>query len=495
MQTLENVEPPGAIQGDVGLLSDQIVSVPTLRPLRPAGTSSYGYRRFYNAALLLFGDVLILSGSILAANLWIGDRPLVVPTLLLIVLLLPVWLTGAMLTRLLPGWGLGPIEELRRLIILTTLTYSVGGVILFGIGWPALPDASLPAAWIVSLVLIPFIRIRIKRLAIALGWWGTHANIYGTKAGTTAVLKLLEREQGFGFIPSGIMQSDDVFSSAAFAQHRGGTRTSPASVAILALEGLSREQVIDLLEGPMASYRSLILVPDFVGLPSLWVRTRDFNGVLGLEITCNLADPFARVLKRTIDLAIVVALSPVWVPLCLLIAGLIWLEDRSPALFRQERVKQGGQPFYTLKFRTMVPDAERVLRDHLERDEALRQEWNAHFKLRHDPRITNIGRLLRKTSLDELPQLLNVLQGDMSLVGPRPLPAYHNAALPPRVRELRERVRPGITGMWQVSGRSDAGTKGMELHDPYYVRNWSPWLDGVILVRTARTVFRGTGAY
>lgn len=493
MQTLENVEPPGTIQGSDGLLSQPFVSIPHPPLSRPAGSSSYGFRRFSNAALLLLGDVLVLSGSILAANVWIRERPLVVASLLLLVLLLPIWLTGALLSRLLPGWGLGPIEELRRLIILTTLTYSVGGVILFGIDWPSLPDASLPTAWLMSLVLIPFARIRIKRFAIALGWWGTHANIYGTPAGTAAVLKLLEREQGFGFIPNRVAQGDE--TSAHYGNLLPNTPTPPASVAILALDGLDRQQVIDLLEGPLASYRSLILVPDFVGLPSLWVRTRDFNGVLGLEITCNLTDPAARALKRTIDLAIVVALSPLWVPLCLLIASIIWLEDRNPALFKQERVKQGGQTFFTLKFRTMVPGAERVLAEHLERDAALMQEWNTHFKLRHDPRITRIGRILRKTSLDELPQLLNVLQGDMSLVGPRPLPAYHNAALPPRVRELRERVRPGITGMWQVSGRSDAGLEGMELHDPYYVRNWSPWLDGVILVRTARAVFRGTGAY
>jgi lipopolysaccharide/colanic/teichoic acid biosynthesis glycosyltransferase len=143
----------------------------------------------------------------------------------------------------------------------------------------------------------------------------------------------------------------------------------------------------------------------------------------------------------------------------------------------------------------MRPDADRVLEKALAADPALRAEWDATFKLENDPRITRAGRLIRATSLDELPQLLNVLRGEMSLVGPRPLPAYHHDELEEDVREVRERVRPGLTGLWQVSGRSDTGTAGMERWDPYYVRNWSLWLDVVILVRTFRAVLARSGAY
>ena len=125
----------------------------------------------------------------------------------------------------------------------------------------------------------------------------------------------------------------------------------------------------------------------------------------------------------------------------------------------------------------------------------LAEEWNRNFKLKKDPRVTRMGGFLRKTSLDELPQLFNVLKGEMSLVGPRPLPRYHQDKMPENIRALRERVRPGITGLWQVSGRSDAGPAGMERWDTYYVRNWSLWLDIVILVRTVRVVIGGHGAY
>jgi lipopolysaccharide/colanic/teichoic acid biosynthesis glycosyltransferase len=225
------------------------------------------------------------------------------------------------------------------------------------------------------------------------------------------------------------------------------------------------------------------------------VVPRDLQGILGLEITKNLLNPFARIFKRGIDLVLVVSTAPLWAPLMLLLYLLIWLEDRKNPMFLQPRVGRGGGTFRTAKFRTMVPNAEQVLQKALKKDPALRVEWEAHFKLRKDPRITKVGNLLRKTSLDEIPQLLNVLRGTMSLVGPRPLPAYHFQDLPERVRWLRDKVQPGITGLWQVSGRSESGTAGMEKWDPYYVRNWSIWLDIVILARTIKTVLFARGAY
>jgi lipopolysaccharide/colanic/teichoic acid biosynthesis glycosyltransferase len=151
--------------------------------------------------------------------------------------------------------------------------------------------------------------------------------------------------------------------------------------------------------------------------------------------------------------------------------------------------------FKAYKLRTMVPHADQVLEAALKTDPDLRREWDEKCKLRNDPRITPVGRFIRATSLDELPQLVNVLRGEMSWIGPRPLPLYHHEQLPEQVRDLRERVLPGITGLWQVSGRSEVGTTGMEKWDPYYVRNWSIWLDIVILVRTFRAVFTARGAY
>ena len=209
----------------------------------------------------------------------------------------------------------------------------------------------------------------------------------------------------------------------------------------------------------------------------------------------HLQRPLATGSKRALDFGAVLLSSPLWLPLCLLLALLIWLEDRHNPLFVQRRVGQGGRLFPTLKFRTMVPHAEDVLRRRLAGDPELLAEWLANFKLRQDPRITRAGRIMRKLSLDELPQLLNVLLGQMSLVGPRPLPEYHHSQLSSQTQFLREQVRPGMTGLWQVSGRSEAGNAGMERWDPHYVTHWSLMLDLSVLLRTVRVVLFGSGAY
>lgn len=202
-----------------------------------------------------------------------------------------------------------------------------------------------------------------------------------------------------------------------------------------------------------------------------------------------------KAVKTVLDIAIVLIFLPFWLPLCGIIYLAIWLEDNNNPLFLQDRIGKGGRAFKTFKFRTMVPNAEDVLRKVLAEDEELRQEWETFYKLRKDPRITRIGNFLRRTSLDELPQLFNVLRGDMSLVGPRPLTTYHLDALPKEVCNVRELVKPGITGMWQVSGRSDSGNEGMKQWDPYYVKNWSLGLDFSILYRTVFVVLKREGAY
>ncbi|MBD3392751.1 MAG: hypothetical protein GF418_11680 [Chitinivibrionales bacterium] len=202
-----------------------------------------------------------------------------------------------------------------------------------------------------------------------------------------------------------------------------------------------------------------------------------------------------RIAKPVLDILLVMITLPVWLPLCCALALLIWLEDRHAPLYFQIRIGWNGRPFRVWKFRTMVPNAEDLLERMLLLDPEIRREWRARYKLRHDPRVTRAGRFIRRFSLDELPQLINVLQGHMSLVGPRPLPRYHHRKLGDHVCAYREAVRPGLTGLWQVSCRSDGGNNGMRLWDPFYVRNWSLILDLLILARTARVVLKGRGAY
>jgi lipopolysaccharide/colanic/teichoic acid biosynthesis glycosyltransferase len=202
-----------------------------------------------------------------------------------------------------------------------------------------------------------------------------------------------------------------------------------------------------------------------------------------------------RLAKRAIDLAGATAGLILLAPLMLLIAALIRLETRGPVIFRQRRVGQGGRVFWFLKFRTMVADAE----DRVKYLEALNESsCGVLFKIRNDPRITRVGRLLRRSSLDELPQLWNVLRGEMSLVGPRPLQMRDSELLArsdPEGYDRRLTVLPGLTGAWQVGGRSETDVFGMLQLDLEYVANRSVGLDLAILARTFAAVLRGRGAY
>ena len=227
--------------------------------------------------------------------------------------------------------------------------------------------------------------------------------------------------------------------------------------------------VVDVA-GPRLSVRPV------AGLPLLHVDEPEFTG--GKRVA-------KAVLDRLLAAVALVTLAPLLVP----VAVAIRLDSPGPALFRQVRVGRAGREFRVVKFRTMYVDAEQRLVELVERNETN----GLLFKISDDPRITPIGRFLRRTSIDELPQLLNVLRGDMSLVGPRPLPVKDSDFTGDVRRRLL--VRPGITGLWQVNGRSELSWEDAVRLDLYYVENWSIALDLAILLRTAGAVLRGTGAY
>ena len=218
------------------------------------------------------------------------------------------------------------------------------------------------------------------------------------------------------------------------------------------------------------------------------------GGILGLEIRQRLLLYGPRLTKTILDCTLTLLLGIVALPLFVLIMVAVKLDSPGPIFYGHYRLGRRGRPFTAWKFRSMVTNADVVLKQHLVRNHLLREEWERERKLKSDPRITRVGRFLRRTSLDELPQLWNVLRGQMSLVGPRPIvdeeiPYYADKY------ELYKRVHPGITGLWQVSGRNDVTYAERVNLDAYYVRNWSVWLDIYILLRTIWVVMIGDGAY
>jgi exopolysaccharide production protein ExoY len=197
--------------------------------------------------------------------------------------------------------------------------------------------------------------------------------------------------------------------------------------------------------------------------------------------------------KRVLDVVGAVLLGMVFSPLIIAIVVLMLLGGNS-VLYRHRRVGRGGQTFSCVKFRTMIPNADQVLRGLLENDPELRAEWIRDRKLRRDPRVTRLGHFLRRTSLDELPQLLNVLRGEMSLVGPRPV-VREELLRYGRSVGIYLSAKPGITGLWQVTGRNNSSYRRRVALDTYYVRNQNVLLDLYILTKTTGVVLRGNGAY
>jgi len=220
------------------------------------------------------------------------------------------------------------------------------------------------------------------------------------------------------------------------------------------------------------------------------------QGTLALRIRDRFTKPGPNVFKRIFDVVAAVVLLVLLSPFLLYVAWILWCEDGAPVLFSQKRIGQGGREFSFLKFRSMVKNADAILVSWKSENPTLYNTYVANnFKLADDPRVISVGAWMRRTSVDELPQLINVIRGEMSLVGPRPLLARE---LPDYDREALNHyhaVRPGITGLWQVSGRSGTTFQERANLDMRYVRDWSFWVDLMILLRTFRVVFRCEGAY
>ncbi|MEW6584967.1 MAG: exopolysaccharide biosynthesis polyprenyl glycosylphosphotransferase, partial [Nitrospirota bacterium] len=242
---------------------------------------------------------------------------------------------------------------------------------------------------------------------------------------------------------------------------------------------------------------NIMFIPDIAGIAVLGTKLRHFfrEQAVALEIRNNLARPLNIFIKRCFDFAVATLLLFVLSVPMALISLFIKLGSPSSAIFSQYRIGKKGRPFRCYKFRTMIEDAEQKLKELLKTDQYMRSEWEQNWKIKNDPRITAIGRFLRRTSLDELPQLINVLRGEMSLVGPRPVTQEEIDKYYGDSAELYLSVPPGITGLWQVSGRNNASYETRTALDSWYVRNWNLWLDIVILLKTVKVVVKGEGSY
>ncbi|MCA9869958.1 MAG: sugar transferase [Anaerolineae bacterium] len=321
--------------------------------------------------------------------------------------------------------------------------------------------------------------------------------VVGTGRLAQRVAEGVRARSSTGLVLVGLVDDDVSGSSASLADAPviGTIADTPALVkahgvneVVFALplraQGTIESLVLALQEQPV----SVRVVPDYIDLAMSRATIEDFNGLPLVGLRDPAIDGFDRVIKRVFDLGLsLLTLLIIW-PVLLLVAAAVKLDSPGPALFIQERIGENGRPFRMVKFRSMVVDADTDVAE--EPDNPL----SPYRKSVNDPRVTRVGRFIRRTSLDELPQLFNVLRGDMSLVGPRPeLPRlvehYENW------QRRRFAVPPGITGWWQVNGRSDRMMHQHTEDDLYYIQNYSPLLDVQILWRTIGVVVRGRGAF
>jgi undecaprenyl-phosphate galactose phosphotransferase len=365
------------------------------------------------------------------------------------------------------------------------------------------------SAWCLSLLILPLARTLTKSLLARLGRWQRPTVILGTGQNAQEAAKALRSEPLMGLeliaflVPKG--ETSAAISSETEGRHVAvlpagedleatlERMNSPHLVVALEAESLLPHQ--GLLQRLSARYADLSIIPPLRGLPLYGMELTHFftHEVLLLTARNNLARPIPQLVKRLFDLAGSLTLLVVLFPLFVYLSWKI-RQTGGAAIFRHMRVGRYGRMFGCLKFRTMVPDADQVLREHLDADPSARAEWERVFKLKDDPRITPVGAFLRRTSLDELPQLWNVLKGDMSLVGPRPIIEEELERYGDQVGYYLE-SRPGVTGLWQISGRNDTGYEDRVALDSWYVRNWSLWYDLVILVKTVSVVLQRKGAY
>jgi Undecaprenyl-phosphate galactose phosphotransferase WbaP len=461
--------------------------------------------------VLLFSDMLgLLIASGLALFLWSFVRSDLIPASY--VALIPLIFIFALVyevSGLYPAIGLNPVEELRLLSISTTVVFLWLGTMAFYFhNFERFSRASFGLAWIFALIILPVNRSIIRSIFSAFGFWGEPIALIGNGERGQQIMKYLEDHPKMGYRPVVIINGfSNGFSSVNVPsvqvyQYPNGGMVSPYNLrdldgvktALLVTSEIPEEFLMEVIEGRWFKFPHLILVADNQKSGSIWIEPHDIGGVFGLEVRQNLFSDVQQAIKRVVELGIVLVSSPLLLVSFAILAALIRLNSPGPVFYRQTRIGKNGKEFTIWKFRTMLVDADLALMTYLEKHPDLQSEWQKNQKIKNDPRVTQVGKMLRRLSLDELPQIFNVLRGEMSLVGPRPIVAEEIGNYGNRYH-LYTKVKPGLTGLWQVSGRNDTTYEQRVRFDEYYVRNWSVWMDIYIIAQTFQAVLVGKGAY
>ena len=411
-----------------------------------------------------------------------------------------------------PGIMVSPSDEVRKLSLCSAFCF-IGIVIsiimqdgdnLFSttVAERILKDSSKKAV-IVSFALaipsttifLPGFREVARHVYGKFKWWGVPAVIYSTGNSADTVIQRLVKRKALGYKPAIIIDS-----TATDCSMMEGIPVFPDNKEILDVIRKLKIKVAILCdyEGnikPVAGYyRYTITCSKNQDSLTSSLHLRDMGGILAFSATHELTKKYNLFIKRLIDLLLIVLALPILIPVMLILAIGVKITSPGPVFYGHKRVGKNGKEIKCWKFRSMYKNSAEMLEEILRTNPQMKEEWEKDRKFVNDPRVTKFGSFLRKTSLDELPQLFNILLGQMSFVGPRPVTSEEIEKYGENAEYVLS-VTPGLSGMWQISGRSDTGYEERINLDSFYIQNWSIWLDIWILIKTVWVVINGKGAY
>lgn len=410
-----------------------------------------------------------------------------------------------------PGIMIPPTEEVKKfslcsafsfgVIIFTVMLYDMGKLDMMKYLVTYSHKKAICFALLISIptssVLLPASREIFKHLFSKFKFWGVPTVVYTNGSSADNVINRLLKNPYLGYFPAAVI--DDSITEVSVYPGTDIPLIPSNSPLVKVLTDYNIKQAIISnyhgdIRSVMNSYRYTITVSQSQNNFTCSQQVKDIAGIIGFSSTHNLTFKSNKFIKRCIDVLFILIFAPILIPIMIILSLLVKFTSKGPVFYGHPRVGKNGKTIKCWKFRSMYIDSAERLEKILAENEEMRKEWEENRKFQHDPRITKFGKFLRKTSLDELPQLFNILVGEMSFIGPRPvtepeLIKYGDS------KDYVLSVTPGLSGMWQVSGRSDTGYSERIFYDTYYIQNWSIWLDIWILIKTVGVVLIGRGAY
>lgn len=364
--------------------------------------------------------------------------------------------------------------------------------------------------WLNLIFFLPLFRYFGKLLMSRLKIWEKPVIVFGSGNAAMLIANAIEREKTIGYEIIGLLEeknNQSRLSKLKLPQNipvLGTVDNAEKMIAktgvediIIALSDLPTQRLVNVTNQLQRLTSNVLLVPDLFGLALNGIELQYFfkEQTLLLQIKNRLRSTFNRFIKQTLDLVFGLILFLISLPCMTFLALAVKLDSKGPIFHIDKRIGQGGNLFPCYKFRTMYSNSETILADFLASNPEANKQWQDYQKLTGtDPRVTRVGAFLRRFSLDELPQLINTVKGEMSLVGPRPYLPREKKIMGEWLSDIII-AKPGLTGLWQVSGRNNISFEGRLKLDSWYMKNWSPWLDLLLIFRTVKVVIKGDGAY